>query len=70
MSEDNQQPLAQDAITTDSADSKALLAQTIAKLEKVIQATPNQPRIRAIEINRIKAEYLKTKYNVEIKLQQ
>ena len=70
MSEENQQPLAQDANGAESTDSKALLTQTIAKLEKVIANTPSQPRIRAIEIHRIKAEYLKTKYNIEIKLHQ
>jgi hypothetical protein len=70
MNEDNQQPLGEDLNVGDIADPKLLLNQTIAKLQKVITATSSQPRIRSIEMNRIKAEYLKTKYNVEIKLQQ
>ena len=70
MNDENQQPLARDVVGVESADSKVLLTQTIAKLEKVIANTPNQTRIRANEIHRIKAEYLKTKYNIEIKLQQ
>lgn len=70
MNEDAHPPADQVAKTVSSTDSKALLSKTILKLEKVIQATANKPRMRAIEINRVKAEYIKEKYNVEIKLQQ
>lgn len=70
MNEDSHSPADQVAKTVSSTDSKALLSKTILKLEKVIQATANKPRMRAIEINRVKAEYIKEKYNVEIKLQQ
>jgi len=70
MSEDNQQRVQHSIVASEGGDAKALLTQTIAKIEKVIQATSAQPKERSTEINLIKAEYLKAKYNVEIKLQQ
>lgn len=55
--------------TTGSADAsaKAFLAQTITRIEAAFAATASNPHLRAGEIHKIRAEYLKAKYNVEVK---
>jgi hypothetical protein len=58
----------QEGQSSEDTSVKALLAQTITQVEAVFASTANKPRLRAINVQRLKAEYLKTKYNVELKL--
>jgi hypothetical protein len=45
-----------------------VVSDAAARIEAVTAATALKPRQRASEIYRIKAEYLKARYNVELKL--
>ncbi len=56
-------------LAEDENSGKVLLSQTVTQIEAAFAATANKPRQRALELQRIKAAYLKTKYNVELKAQ-
>lgn len=71
---DQQNPGSSDPVLTTSAQPsdaqsiKQLTSEAAVKIEAANAATATNPRRRAAEIYRIKAEYLKMRYNVELKL--
>ncbi|HPR09897.1 MAG TPA: hypothetical protein PLT04_05010 [Candidatus Saccharibacteria bacterium] len=65
---DASQTLDSVAQPANSPATKQVVSDAAARIEAVTAATALKPRQRASEIYRIKAEYLKARYNVELKL--
>ena len=63
------QPAGQSPTMPTSTDPKILLDQATAQVEQIVAATPLSPSNRAMQIQTVKAAYVKARYNIEIPAQ-
>ena len=64
------QPVGQSPAAPVSTNPKLLLDQATAQIEQIVAATPSSPSDRAIQVQAVKAAYIKARYNLEIAAQQ
>ena len=64
------QPAEQGARAQTVTDPKELLGQATVQVEQIVVATPLSPSDRAIQIQAVKAAYIKARYNLEIPTQE
>ena len=57
-----------DLTHVDDNDTTNIPKEWIVKAKKIITLTSNDPRAQNIEINKLKAEYMKKRFNIDLKL--
>ena len=58
---------AQDTSTAQADDDSALDEEWVNKAREIVERTHNDPYLQSREISRIKAQYIKVRYNKDIK---
>lgn len=63
-------PSGQNVAMPTASNPKTLLEQATAQIEQIVAATPMNPSERAVQIQAVKAAYIKARYNLEIAVRQ
>jgi hypothetical protein len=61
---------AQDAQQDDNADTSAVDSEWVSKAKEIVERTHTDPYLQSRELGKVKAQYIKARYNKEIKVSE